>query len=128
MAKPTEIQIAQAKSDLRFTARTPLHIGKWTINKVGKEYVCKAPLMQMTLTKEEAIDFVSTQIANSERKGNTTMKIDELIEKLQALKEEHGNIEVKALDYDGEATEIYDVDFDKYENAICIALPRTSYF
>ena len=56
------------------------------------------------------------------------IKIDELIEKLQALKEEHGNIEVKALDYDGEATEIDDVDFDKYENAICIALPRASYF
>ena len=56
------------------------------------------------------------------------MKIDELIEKLQALKEEHGNIEVKVLDYDGDATEIDDVEFDEYEKAICIALPRSSYF
>lgn len=56
------------------------------------------------------------------------MKIDELIERLQALKEEHGNIEVKALDYDGEASEIDEVEFDRYENAICIALPRASYF
>ena len=68
MANPTETQIAQAESDLRFTARTPLHIGNWTISKVGKEYVCKTPLMQMTLTKEEAIDFVSTKIADGERK------------------------------------------------------------
>lgn len=56
------------------------------------------------------------------------MKIDELIEKLQALKEEHGNIEVIALDYDAEATEIDDVEFDGRENAICIELPRASYF
>lgn len=56
------------------------------------------------------------------------MKIDELIERLQALKEEHGNIEVKALDYDGDASEIDEVEFDEYENAICIALPRASYF
>jgi uncharacterized protein YkuJ len=56
------------------------------------------------------------------------MKIDELIERLQALKEAHGNIEVKALDYDGDATEIDEVEFDQYENAICIALPRASYF
>jgi uncharacterized protein YkuJ len=55
------------------------------------------------------------------------MKIDELIERLQALKEAHGNIEVKALDYEGDVTEIDDVDFDQYENAICIALPRASY-
>jgi uncharacterized protein YkuJ len=55
------------------------------------------------------------------------MKIDELIERLQALKEEHGNIEVKALDYDGDAADIDEVDFDQYENAICIALPRASY-
>ena len=56
------------------------------------------------------------------------MKIDELIEKLQALKEKHGSIEMKALDYDGEATEIDEVEFDENENAICIALPRYSYF
>lgn len=40
------------------------------------------------------------------------MKIDELIERLQALKEDHGNIEVRALDYDGDASEIDDVEFD----------------
>ena len=68
MANPTEIQIAQAKSDLSFTARTPLHIGSWTINKVGRDYVCKTSLLKMTLTKEEAINFVSTKIANNERK------------------------------------------------------------
>lgn len=56
------------------------------------------------------------------------MKIDELIEKLQALKEEHGNIEVKALDYDDDASEINDVKFDKWEDAVCIVLPRASYF
>ena len=56
------------------------------------------------------------------------MKIDELIEKLQALKEEYGNIEMKALDYDGDVSEIDDVEFDPDENAICIALPRASYF
>lgn len=56
------------------------------------------------------------------------MKIDELIEKLQILKARHGNIEVKALDYDGDATEIDEVEFDQYEDAICIALPRASYF
>ena len=56
------------------------------------------------------------------------MKIDELIERLQALKEKHGNIEMKVLDYDGDSTEIDDVEFDQYENAICIELPRTSYF
>lgn len=55
------------------------------------------------------------------------MKLDELIERLQALKEKHGNIEVKTLDYDGDATEIDEVEFDQYENAICIALPRASY-
>ena len=55
------------------------------------------------------------------------MKIDELIKRLQALKEEHGNIEVKALDYDGDASEIDDMEFDQYENAICIELPRASY-
>ena len=68
MANPTDIQIAQAESDLRFTAHTPLHIGTWTINKVGNEYVCKTPVLKMTLTKEDAIDFVSTKIANGERK------------------------------------------------------------
>jgi hypothetical protein len=68
MANPIEIQIAQAKADLSFTAHTPLHIGSWTINRVGKEYVCKTPLLKMTLTKEEAIDFVGTKIANGERK------------------------------------------------------------
>lgn len=68
MANPTEIQIAQAESDLSFTAHTPLHIGNWTINRVGKEYVCKTPLLKMTLNKEDAIEFVSTQIANGERK------------------------------------------------------------
>jgi hypothetical protein len=56
------------------------------------------------------------------------MKIDELIEKLQALKEEHGNIEVRATDYDGDVIWIDEVEFDEYENAICIALPRASYF
>lgn len=56
------------------------------------------------------------------------MKIDELIEKLQALKAEHGNIEVKALDYDGDVTVIDEVEFDQYENAICIALPKAPYF
>ena len=56
------------------------------------------------------------------------MKIDELIERLQALKDKHGNIEVKALDYDGDASEIDEVEFDQYENAICISLPRASYF
>ena len=56
------------------------------------------------------------------------MKIDELIEKLQALKEEHGNIEIKALDYDSDVSEIDDVEFDPDENVICIALPRASYF
>ena len=56
------------------------------------------------------------------------MKIDELIERLKALKDKHGNIEVKALDYDGDACEIDEVDFDQYENAICIALPSASYF
>lgn len=56
------------------------------------------------------------------------MKIDELIERLQALKEEHGNIEVKALYYDGDVSEIDEVIFDQYENAICIALPTISYF
>jgi hypothetical protein len=59
--------------------------------------------------------------------GDTTMKIDELIEKLQALKEEHGNIEVRATDYDGDVIWIDEVEFDEYENAICIALPRASY-
>lgn len=59
--------------------------------------------------------------------GDTTMKIDELIERLEALKEAHGNIEVKALDYDGDVSEIDEVEFDEYENAICIALPRASY-
>jgi hypothetical protein len=68
MANPTEIQIAQAKSDLSFTSHTPLHIGGWTINRVGKEYLCKTPLLKMTLSKEEAINFVSTKIANNERK------------------------------------------------------------
>ena len=56
------------------------------------------------------------------------MKIDELIERLQALKEKHGNIEMKVLDYDGDVTDIDEVEFDQYENAICIALPRASYF
>lgn len=56
------------------------------------------------------------------------MKIDELIEKLLALKEKHGNIEMKALDYDGDVTEIDEVEFDEYENAGCIALPSPSYF
>jgi hypothetical protein len=59
--------------------------------------------------------------------GDTTMKIDELIEKLQALKEKHGNIEMKVLDYDGDVTDIDEVEFDKYGNAICIVLPRASY-
>ena len=59
--------------------------------------------------------------------GDTTMKIDELIERLQSLKEKHGDIEVKALDYDGDVSEIDEVEFDQYENAICIALPRASY-
>lgn len=68
MANITELHIAQAESDLRFTAHTPLHIGNWTINKVGADYVCKTPLLKMNLTKEEAIEFVSTQIANGERK------------------------------------------------------------
>ena len=56
------------------------------------------------------------------------MKIDELIEKLQALKEEHGNIEMKALDYDSDVANIDEVKFHPYENAICIALPQASYF
>lgn len=56
------------------------------------------------------------------------MKIDELIERLQSLKERHGDIEVKALDYDGDVSEIDEVEFDQYEDAICIALPRASYF
>ena len=56
------------------------------------------------------------------------MKIDELIEKLQALKEEHGNIEMKALDYDGDVTNIDGVKFHPYENVICIGLPQASYF
>ena len=56
------------------------------------------------------------------------MKIDELIEKLQALKAEHGKIEVKSLDYEGDVTVIDEVEFDQYENAICIALPRATYF
>ena len=55
------------------------------------------------------------------------MKINELIERLQSLKEKHGDIEVKALDYDGDASEIDEVEFDQYENAICISLPRASY-
>lgn len=55
------------------------------------------------------------------------MKIDELIERLQDLKEKHGNIEVKALDYDGDVTEIDEVEFDSCENAICVSLPRASY-
>ena len=55
------------------------------------------------------------------------MKIDELIERLQALKEKYGNIEIKVLDYDGYVAEIDEVEFDQYENAICIALPRASY-
>jgi hypothetical protein len=53
------------------------------------------------------------------------MKIDELIERLQALKEAHGNIEVRATDYDGDVIWIDEVEFDEYENAICIALPRS---
>ena len=68
MANPTAHQIAQAKADLSFTSYTPLHIGRWTIIRVGKEYVCKTPCLKMTLTKEDAIEFVSTQIANNERK------------------------------------------------------------
>jgi hypothetical protein len=56
------------------------------------------------------------------------MKIDELIERLQVLKEEYGNIEMKVLDYDGDVTEIDEVEFDQYENVICIVLPRASYF
>ena len=55
------------------------------------------------------------------------MKIDELIERLQVLKEKYGNIEIKALDYDGYVSEIDEVEFDQYENAICIALPRAVY-
>jgi hypothetical protein len=55
------------------------------------------------------------------------MKIDDLIEQLQQLKQEYGNIEIKALDYDGEASEIDEVNFDSYEQAICICLPRASY-
>ena len=55
------------------------------------------------------------------------MKIDELIERLQALKEKYGNIEIKVLDYDGDVSEIDEVEFDQYEKAICIALPRASY-
>ena len=62
------------------------------------------------------------------KQGDTTMKIDELIERLQALKEEHGNIEVKALDYDGDVTDIDEVEFNPDENAICVVLPRAPYF
>lgn len=69
MANPTEIQtLAQAERDLRYTAHTPLHIGNWTITKVGKEYICKTPVLKMTLTKDGAIDFVGAQLANGERK------------------------------------------------------------
>lgn len=68
MATITANHIAQAKADLSFTANIPLHIGTWTINKVGNKYVCKTPLLKMNLTKEDAIEFVSTQIANGERK------------------------------------------------------------
>lgn len=68
MANPTEHQIAQAKSDLYFTSHTPLHIGNWTITRVGKEYLCKTPVLKMTLSKEDAIDFLSTKIADGERK------------------------------------------------------------